>query len=125
MDHAAVEDWVATYVRTWRSPGTDGLALLFTPGRDVPALTLGRAGRRGVGAGDFWEAERAGPDEVFTFAAEVVAVDRRTAVVRVAVEYAAGRSGPWRDLWVLEFAGDGRCSSFEEWPFAPGRPGGI
>jgi len=39
------------------------------------------------------------------------------------VEYAAsGR--PWRDLWVLRFAADGRCSSFEEWPFAPGQPDG-
>ena len=31
MEHATVEDWLARYVRTWRSPGTDGLALLFTP----------------------------------------------------------------------------------------------
>jgi hypothetical protein len=25
----------------------------------------------------------------------------------------------YRDLWVTRYAGDGRCRSFEEWPFAP------
>ena len=52
-------------------------------------------------------------------AGAVVAVDGDTAVVRVSVEYGAPASGRWRDLWVLRFAGDGRCTSFEEWPFAP------
>ena len=37
---------------------------------------------------------------------------------QVFVEY-ADPPQPWRDLWVLEFAEDGRCSAFEEWPFAP------
>lgn len=71
----------------------------------------------------FWEAERNGAGEEFTMSSDVVAVDATTAVVRVYVEYgASGR--PWHDLWVLRFAGDGRCSLFEEWPFAPGQPDG-
>ena len=124
MEHATVEDWLARYVRTWRSPGTDGLALLFTPDATYRPSPRAEPVVGEAALATFWEAERAGPDEVFTFAAEVVAVDGRTAVVRVAVEYAAGRSGPWRDLWVLELADDGRCTSFEEWPFAPDQPAG-
>ncbi|WP_327035397.1 hypothetical protein [Micromonospora ureilytica] len=27
----------------------------------------------------------------------------------------------YRDLWVMRFADDGRCRSFEEWPFWPGQ----
>jgi hypothetical protein len=30
----------------------------------------------------------------------------------------------WRDLWVLRFDADGRCTAFEEWPFVPDQPDG-
>jgi len=69
----------------------------------------------------FWEAERDGADEEFTMSSEVLAVEGGTAVIRVFVSYGAS-GGSWRDLWVLRFATDGRCSRFEEWPFAPGQP---
>jgi hypothetical protein len=72
----------------------------------------------------FWEAERVGPDEVFTLTSDVVTVDGGTAVVRVAVTYGPLGNQHWRDLWVVQFAEDGRCSSFEEWPFAPDQPDG-
>ena len=55
---------------------------------------------------------------------EVVAVDGQSAVVRVAVSYGAPVTSSWRDLWVLGFAEDGRCSRFEEWPFRPDQPDG-
>jgi hypothetical protein len=54
----------------------------------------------------------------------VVAVDGAIAVVRVWVNYGDARNKPWQDLWLLGFAQDGRCSAFEEWPFAPGQPDG-
>ncbi|WP_129788885.1 YybH family protein [Promicromonospora panici] len=129
---ATTEAWVRGYERLWRTPGTDGLAELFTtdasylpspwatPVVGLPALA------------EFWESERSGPDESFTMTSEVIAVDGPTAVVRVSVEYGAPeRSGEpgafgsrWRDLWVLQFDEDGRCAAFEEWPFAPGQPDG-
>src|SRR5689334_1333273 len=124
MERVAVEEWVATYVRVWRSPGTDGLARVFTPDASYLPSPWADPVVGETALATFWETERDGPDETFTFAAEVVAVDGPTAVVRVAVEYDAGRSGPWKDLWVLGFADDGRCSSFEEWPFAPDQPAG-
>ena len=74
---------------------------------------------RGLAAiAELWEAERDGHDEEFTMASEVVAVDGDMAVVRAHVDYAA-TGNRWRDLWILRFVTDGRCSAFEEWPFAP------
>ena len=119
MDTKDVARWVAGYERAWRSPGTEELAELFTvdavystgPYEDpivgLPAI------------GVMWERERSGPDENFTMTSDVVAVDGDTAVVRVEVHYGPPTTQEFRDLWVMRFAGDGRCRAFEEWPFAP------
>jgi ketosteroid isomerase-like protein len=68
---------------------------------------------------EMWEAERDGPDEVFTMHSEVVAVDGDTGVVRVEVRYGEPVRQDYRDLWIMRFADDGRCRQFEEWPYAP------
>ena len=124
MDRTAVEQWVTAYERLWRTPGTDLLAELFA----ADAVYLPSPWAKPIegleAIARFWEAERDGADEEFTMSSDVVAVDRMTAVVRVLVRYGASGSRPWRDLWVLRFTADGRCSSFEEWPFAPGQPDG-
>ena len=124
MDRRAVEEWVDGYERLWRTPGTDGLADLFRPDATYrpspwagPVVGLEAIAR-------FWDEERDDADEAFDLSAEVVAVDGDTAVVRVSVDYGGADAGRWRDLWVIGFAEDGRCSSFEEWPFAPGQPDG-
>lgn len=124
MDRAGVERWVAAYEAAWRSPGTARLAELFTPGVEYRPSPWA-APIVGLDAlGGFWEAEREGPDEGFDLRSEVVAVDGPTAVVRLAVDYLDGPGGSWRDLWVVTFEPDGRCSAFEEWPFAPDQPDG-
>jgi ketosteroid isomerase-like protein len=124
MERSAVEAWVTGYVRAWRSPGIGQLAELFTP--DVAySQSPWRPPIEGLDAvGPMWDAERDGPDETFTFASEVVAVDGDTAVVRAEVEYSGPDTSRWRDLWVLRFTADGRCCAFEEWPFAPAQPDG-
>ena len=113
---------MAAYERAWRAPGTDELAALFTDDAtyrqspyDEPVVGVEAIGR-------MWEAEREGPDEVFTLSIEVVAVDGPTAVVRAEVRYGEPVRQEYRDLWVLRLETDGRCSWFEEWPFWPGRP---
>jgi ketosteroid isomerase-like protein len=124
MERSAVESWVSGYVRAWRSSGTGQLADLFTP--DVTyLLSPWQQAYRGLDAlAKVWEDEREGPDEAFTFTSEVVAVDGATAVIRAEVEYLRPGRKTWRDLWVVRFADDGRCRSFEEWPFSPGQPDG-
>jgi hypothetical protein len=124
MDRAAVEHWVAGYERLWRTAGTEQLVELFSPDASYLPSPWERPLEGLAEIAKLWEAERQGPDEEFTMSSEVVAVDAATAVVRVFVRYGASRAGPYRDLWVIRFATDGRCSAFEEWPFAPGQPDG-
>ncbi|HET9772085.1 MAG TPA: nuclear transport factor 2 family protein [Acidimicrobiia bacterium] len=124
VDREAVARWVEAYERAWRTPGTDHLGAVFStdvsyrPSPWAPALS----GLENLAA--FWESERDGADESFVLSGEVVAVEGTTAVVRVSVDYVGADASRWRDLWVLEFAADGRCAAFEEWPFAPDQPDG-
>jgi ketosteroid isomerase-like protein len=121
MTRDDVRRWLEGYEQAWRSAGTGGLADLFSdevtyvaspwaePVEGLPALA------------EFWDAERDGPDETFGISTEIVAVEGDTAVVRVQVDYETSDAGSWRDLWVIRLGADGRCSDFEEWPFAPGQ----
>ena len=119
-----VAKWVGAYERAWRTPGTDPLADLFSPAVTYlpsPWATPVHGLEELV---EFWEAGRNGPDERFLLSQEVVAVDGTAAVVRVSVDYLGSDRSRWRDLWVLVFDEDGRCSAFEEWPFASDQPDG-
>ena len=124
MDRTAVEKWVADYERIWRSPGTGLLAELFEQAASYLPSPWAQPLEGLDAIGRFWEADRVSPDEEFTMSSEVVMVHAHQAVVRVMVGYGAQAQRPWRDLWLLRFAEDGRCSSFEEWPFAPDQPDG-
>jgi SnoaL-like domain len=121
-DRAMVSRWLAGYEAAWRAPGTEGLAGIFT--RDAgyrhspyeqPVVGLDAIRR-------MWDQDRDGPDEVFTLATEIVAVDGPAAVVRAEVRYGDPVRQEYRDLWLLRLADDGRCSWFEEWPYWPERP---
>jgi ketosteroid isomerase-like protein len=121
-ERAEVSRWLAGYEAAWRTPGTEGLARLFTPDAtylqspyEQPVTGLDAIGR-------MWEAEREGPGEVFTLATDILAVDGPVAVVRAEVTYGDPLTEEYRDLWVIRFAGDGRCAWFEEWPFWPQQP---
>lgn len=119
MDRARVEAWIEAYELAWRTPGVEALGELFTadasysqgPYQD-PVVGLPAIGR-------MWEAQRDGPDEVFRMDTEVVAVDGDTAVVRAEVWYGDPVTQEYRDLWVVRLDDEGRCTWFEEWPFAP------
>lgn len=120
IDRAVVGRWLAGYEAAWRAPGTESLAALFTTDAtysqspyEQPVTGLDAIKR-------MWEEEREGPDEVFTLATDVVAVDDPTAVVRAEVSYGDPPHQEYRDLWVIRFASDGRATVFEEWPYWPG-----
>jgi hypothetical protein len=119
---AHVAEWLREYERAWRSPGTDGLARLFSAqasyrlGPFEPLIE----GLDAIAA--MWEREREGPDEQFAMESEIVAVEGETAVARLEVHYAGPPAIEYRDLWILKFDQSGRCRSFEEWPFWPERP---
>jgi ketosteroid isomerase-like protein len=122
IDRAAFRAWIEAYERAWRSAGTAGLRELFTSDasyRHSPYLEP-VVGLAAIEAD--WEAEREGPDEVFTMAAEIVAVEGDTGVAKVLVRYGEPVEQEYQDIWLVRFAPDGRCSSYEEWPFWPDQP---
>ena len=117
-----VRRWLAAYEAAWRAAGTEGLAGIFTDDAsylqspyEEPLAGLAAIRR-------MWDEEREGPDEVFTIATEIVAVDGATAVVRAEVRYGDPVRQEYRDLWIVRLGDDGRCSWFEEWPYWPGEP---
>lgn len=121
-DRAAVSRWLASYEAAWRAPGTEGLAGVFTDDASYrqspymePVIGLDAIRR-------LWEQEREGPDEVFTLATQIVAVDGAMVVVRAEVGYGNPVSQEYCDLWLIRLGEDGRCSWFEEWPFWPEQP---
>jgi ketosteroid isomerase-like protein len=124
MERSDVRRWVDGYERAWRSAGTDRLGELFTDDATYLVSPWARPVEGLSAVRELWEAERDGPDDVFTMTSEVVAVEGDDAVVRVEVDYTGASPARWRDLWVLRFDGAGRCRSFEEWPFAPERRDG-
>jgi hypothetical protein len=122
IDESTVRAWVAAYEGAWRTAGTEQLDGLFTTDATYRMAPF-QEPHRGLDAiRVLWDAERAGPDEEFEMDLDIVAVDDPRAVVRVEVRYGPPRPQRFRDLWILEFAPDGRCRAFEEWPFTPERP---
>jgi hypothetical protein len=121
MDRAELEGWIDGYERAWRSPGVGPLKELFAATATYRASPFAEPVAGLPAIGEFWDAERDGPDEAFTMHARVIAVDGRVGVVRVEVAYGEPVTDRWLDLWILELADDGRCVAFEEWPFAPPR----
>jgi ketosteroid isomerase-like protein len=123
-DRATVSRWLAGYEAAWRAAGTGSLAELFTGDAtylmspyDPPVTGLAAIGR-------LWERERDGPDEVFTLATDILAVDGPVAVVRAEVHYGDPVQREFRDLWIIRLDGEGRCTWFEEWYFSPPRSAG-
>ena len=121
-DRAKVRRWLAGYEAAWRAAGTGRLAGLFAADAtylqspyEEPIIGLPAIAR-------MWEDEREGPGEVFAVVTDILAVDGPTAVVRAEVIYGDPPRQEYRDLWIIRFGDDGRCTWFEEWPYWPDRP---
>jgi ketosteroid isomerase-like protein len=118
-DRTMVSRWLAAYEAAWRAPGLEQLAGVFTEDASYRQSPYTEPVVGLAAIGQMWDTERDGPDEVFTMATEIVAVDGPTAVVRVEVRYGNPVRQEYRDLWVMRLGDDGLCSWFEEWPFWP------
>jgi SnoaL-like domain len=114
--------WIGDYERAWRTPGTTVLEKLFTSDAIYIASPFEPPiqGREAIAS--FWEAEREGPDEVFSMDWEPVAVEENVGVIRLEVRYGDPTTLIYRDLWIVTLDENGRCTAFEEWPFFPGQP---
>ncbi len=112
-------EWVGGYERAWRAGDVGAVERLFTEDaryRRSP-YEKSEVGHAAIRA--FWREDEGQP---FTMTAEPVAVEGRTAVVRLEVHYGEPDNHEYRDLWVLRFADDGRVDDFEEWAYWPGAP---
>jgi len=121
-DRTRVRRWLAGYEAAWRAPGTEGLAGLFAGDATYLRSPYERPITGLAAIKRMWEHDRDGPEEVFTLATDILAVDGPTAVVRAEVCYGDPPRQEYRDLWIIRLADDGRCIWFEEWPYWPGRP---
>jgi len=119
VDRDALERWIEAYERLWRTVSTEELAQIFTDDAVYSPGPFVKAARGLEAIERLWEGERLGPDEDFELSSEVVAVEGDTGVARVEVRYGPPRDLLYRDLWIVRAGADGRCTSFEEWPFWP------
>lgn len=110
-----VQDWMDAYRRAWESNDLDDIRSLFAPdavyrGRpSTPAWT----GHGAIVAGWLEHADEPGST---TFAWETFARDGDLAVVRCVTTYPDGpKKGTYDNLWVIEFAPDGRAAEFTDW----------
>jgi hypothetical protein len=103
---------MAAYLKAWTSNDADDIRALFTPdARYHPAPHVrAEIGHDRIVA--WWQASRDEPGQ-WRFTWEPVAVTEQTAVVRGVTGYADGRS--YNNLWVIEFAPDGRANGYTEW----------
>lgn len=116
---ARFERWIAGYERAWRAPGTSQLAELFSEQASYSAGPYEQAAHGLTAIAELWEREREGADETFSMTAAIVACEGQVGVARVEVAYGEPKPQRYRDLWIIELGSDGRCTSFEEWPFWP------
>ena len=119
MDRTALERWINAYERLWRTAGTARLAEIFSADALYSTGPFAQPVRGLAAIATLWESERLGPDEDFALDSEPVAVEGDTGVARLEVRYGPPRDQFYRDLWIVRLDAEGRCESFEEWPFWP------
>jgi SnoaL-like domain len=123
VDRDALSRWVDAYERAWRAPGVGALDGLFAEGATYRTAPFESAFVGLPAIREMWETGRS-PGEAFAMTSEIVAVDGEVGVLRVWVKYEQPRSQVYWDIWIVRLAPDGRCASFEEWPFWPPGSGG-
>jgi hypothetical protein len=118
VDRATAMTWVTSYERAWRAGDRAAVERLFTPNARYRRSPYEKPLVGWPAIKDFWRADEG---ETFTFAAEPVAVEGHRAVVRAVVRYGDPVRQEYTDLWLIDFAADGRVDAFEEWAYWPGR----
>ena len=110
-----VQDWMDGYRRAWETNADADIRSLFTE----HAIYRGRPGSASwtghseIVAGWLQHADEPGST---TFAWETLARDGDLVVVRCVTTYPDGpKKGTYDNLWVIEFAPDGRAEEFTDW----------
>ena len=113
-DTRTVTDWVDGYRRAWESNDPRDIGALFTDDatyRDHPSQVDAPAGRDAIVAS--WLASKDEPGDT-TFAYEVAGLSGDRAFVQAVTDYVKA-GDVYDNLWVIDFAPDGRANAFTEW----------
>jgi hypothetical protein len=119
LDRAGLLRWIERYERAWRAEGTAAVSEVFSADASYSTAPFEKPHLGVEAISEMWEAERAGPEEVFAMQSEIVAIEGDTGVVRVEVRYGPPKKQEYRDLWIVRLDAEGRCTHLEEWPFWP------
>jgi ketosteroid isomerase-like protein len=109
---SALADWMAGYLRAWKSNDPDEIGALFSD--DARYYTEPSAepwhGRGAIVEG--WLGRKDEPGDA-NFAWTPLVEAGTLAVITGRTTYRSGDD--FDNLWVIRFDGDGRCSEFTEW----------
>jgi ketosteroid isomerase-like protein len=120
MNRSDVQAWLDHYIEAWRSNDRDQIGALFTENATHRWHPYDAEDKLARGRDRIVEAWLDQPDELGTWEAsyEAYAADGDRAVATGTSRYFAAGSNPERlyhNVFLLEFAPDGRCSSFTEY----------
>ncbi len=113
-DQQTVTDWIDAYRRAWGSNEPDDIRALFTEDaqyRDSPNETDPATGVDAIVA--TWLGHRDEPSDT-TFAYELAGICGDRAFVQAVTDYVK-HGDVYDNLWVIDFAPDGRATSYTEW----------
>jgi hypothetical protein len=120
MRDGPVAAWLARYREAWTTNDPETIASLFTHDaiyRPTP-FSAGWRGRAAIVAG--WLDRKDEPGD-WTFEHEIVSSSDDRGIVRGRTVYPAlGRE--YSNIWLVEFAPDGKCREFTEWWVERGQP---
>lgn len=121
MHRSDVEIWLEGYTTAWASDNPADIAALFTGDATYSPFPWPREEGDWQGRDEIVEKwiERGDSKIGWRFEHQVVAVEGPVAVVEGRTEYDRGEGEPWAEayanIFVIEFAEDGRARSFREW----------
>ena len=119
MTNSDVENWIDAYESAWRSSNAQKLNDIFSENINY-SLSPWKSELQGLAElKKFWQKTGTKSERQFETHSRIVAIQNKTAVVRVEVQYTGDTPSSWRDLWIITFDSNGLCSHFEEWPFSP------
>ncbi|GEP47723.1 hypothetical protein FVP74_11330 [Microbacterium saccharophilum] len=113
-----LQNWLDRYLVAWQSNEPDDIRALFTDDATYAGSPWDAepwVGADAIVAG--WRAHRDEPG-TWTFEGAPLALTAGTGIIQGRTDYAGG--SVYANLWVIEFAEDGRARSFVEWAVEPG-----
>ena len=111
-DSISVRRWVAAYRRAWESNDPDEIRALFTEDGDYLTGPFADPWHGHDTIVAKWLEYADAPGDT-TFSSTVIGVDGDTGFVEGLTEYP--EDNIFANLWVIEFASDGRARRFTEW----------